>query len=178
MTTDLAFNHFLSIPWCRVHLSDKAFQPLHQERSARPDNAHTLFGETWHTDNTIPYMLMLYRPPCEEKGQTGEMRGFFTVGTGLNQHPNIFHGGATATILDSAVGALVRTELPNTIPSYTVVLNVTYKKALRPPMTIMTRSWVTKVEGRKTWAHAQVEGGTGEIYATAEVMMVSAKAKL
>jgi acyl-coenzyme A thioesterase PaaI-like protein len=40
----------------------------------------------------------------------GEIRRFYTFGTGLNAHPNLLHGGVIACILDSTMGnALILT---------------------------------------------------------------------
>lgn len=171
-------NHFMSIPWCRSHLCEPNFQPVHRPRVATPDHGHTLFAKTWFTEDTLPYLLTLYRKPSATEGWKGEMRRFHTLGTGLNEHPSIFHGGAIATVLDSALGVLVRYAIPDGGPAYTVVLNITYKKAIKTPETIMTRSWITKTEGRKVWARGQIESSTGEIHATAEGILVKGITKI
>lgn len=171
-------NHFMSIPWCRPHLCEPNFQPIDKPREATPDNGHTLLGKTWFTEDTIPHLLTLYRQPSVPESLRGELRRFHTLGTGLNEHPNILHGGAVAAILDGALGVLIRYSMPDVQPAYTVVLNITYKKAIKTPETIMARSWITKTEGRKIWGTAQIESGTGEIYATAEGVFVKAIAKI
>lgn len=171
-------NHFMSIPWCRPHLCEPNFQPIDKPREATPDNGHTLLGKTWFTEDTIPHLLTLYRQPSVPESLRGELRRFHTLGTGLNEHPNILHGGAVAAILDGALGVLIRYSMPDVQPAYTVALNITYKKAIKTPETIMARSWITKTEGRKIWGTAQIESGTGEIYATAEGVFVKAIAKI
>lgn len=170
-------NHFMSIPWCRPHLCDPNFQPIDKPREATSDHGHTLLGKTWFTKDTIPHLLTLYRPPSAAEDWRGELRRFHTLGTGLNEHPNVFHGGAIATVLDGALGVLIRHAIRGD-PAYTVGLNITYKKAIKTPETILARSWITKTEGRKIWGRAQIESGTGEIYATAEGIFVKAIAKI
>lgn len=173
-----AVDHFQSIPWCRAHINDPNFQVLNSDRvhsAARGPTSGSLFGETWYTETTIPYLLVLYRPPPTTHGRYGEMRRLFTLGTGLNEHANTLHGGAIAAVLDNAMGKLARYEQFST---YTVTLNVSYKKAVTTPSTIMTRSWITKVEGRKIWAYAQIESGSGKIHATAEGLLLRPVAAL
>ncbi|CAI7597023.1 unnamed protein product [Penicillium crustosum] len=141
-------NHFMSIPWCRPHLCEPNFQPIDKPREATPDNGHTLLGKTWFTEDTIPHLLTLYRQPSVPESLRGELRRFHTY------------------------------SMPDVQPAYTVALNITYKKAIKTPETIMARSWITKTEGRKIWGTAQIESGTGEIYATAEGVFVKAIAKI
>ncbi|KAJ6143619.1 hypothetical protein N7471_003072 [Penicillium samsonianum] len=171
-------NHFMSIAWCRPHLCDPSFLPVDKPREATPDHGHTLLGKTWFTKDTLPHVLTLYRQHSATEGCRGEIRRFHTLGTGLNEHPNIFHGGAIATVLDSALGALVRSAMPDGRPGYTVALNITYKKAIKTPETIMARSWITKMEGRKVWGRSQIESSTGEIHATADGIFVKGSAKI
>ncbi|BCS23479.1 PaaI family thioesterase [Aspergillus puulaauensis] len=173
-------NHFMSIPWCRSHLCEPNFQPVKRPRKPSPDHGHTLFGKTWFTEDTLPHLLALYRQPqlSTAGGWRGEMRIFITIGTGLNEHPNVFHGGAIAAVLDRALGLLVSYAITDGRPAYTVVLTTAYKKTIKTPQTIMTRSWITKTEGRKVWARGQIENSTGDILATAEGILVKKSANL
>ncbi len=171
-------NHFMSILWCRSHLCEPNFQLVRRPRKPSPDHGHTLFGKTWFTEDTLPHLLALYRQPSAEGGWRGEMRILMTLGTGLNEHPNVLHGGAIATVLDRALGLLVSYAISDGIPAYTVVLTIAYKKKVKTPQTIMTRSWTTKTEGRKVWACGQIENSTGDILATAKGLLVKKGAKL
>ena len=171
-------NHFMSIPWCRSHLREPNFQLVRRPRKPSPDHGHTLFAKTWFTEDTLPHLLALYRQPSAGGGWRGEMRILITLGTGLNEHPNVLHGGAIATVLDRALGLLVSYAIPDGVPAYTVVLTTAYKKKIKTPQTIITRSWITKTEGRKVWARGQIEDSTGGILATAEGILVKKRAKL
>ncbi|KAJ5382477.1 hypothetical protein N7517_000388 [Penicillium concentricum] len=171
-------NYFMSIPWCRSHICEPNFHPVNRPRKATLDHGHTLLGKTWFTKDTLPHLLTLHRQACVAEGWRSEICRFHAIGTGLNEHPGVFHGGAIATVLDSALGILVKCSIPDGRPAYTVVLNITYKKAIKTPGTIMARSWITKMEGRKVWACAQIETSTGEIHATAEGIFVKGNAKI
>lgn len=171
--------HFQSIPWCSSHLSDPAFSLVSMSRTlTQPGNGHSLMAETWNTDKTIRELVSLYRPPDSKTGQTGEVRRFYTFGEGMNAHPNLLHGGVIATILDSTMGNVIGQQMSPHPATFTVALNVSYKKPVTTPGTIMARSWITKAEGRKVWVHGVIEGGDGEVHATAEGMWLRAKAKI
>lgn len=178
--------HFRGIPWINdVHLSDSAFQIVGGNLSraiTQPGNGHSLTGETWNTDKTITHLITMYRPAAPDReaseGGGGELRRFYTFGTGLNAHPNLLHGGVIATILDSAMGNAIHQALRPKGSTFTVVLNITYKKPVPTPGSVLVRSSVVRVEGRKIWARGAVESGDGEVHATAEGMWLMAKANL
>lgn len=84
-------------------------------------------------------------------------------------------------LLDSSLGGAVGLAFQETAvtnPMFTVQLNVTYKKPVRTPGTILVRCWVTRVEEdgrRKAWAYGVVEGEGRVVHATAEGMWLSAQ---
>lgn len=192
---DPTVQHFTSIPWCATHISDPAFDIVSTSRTpGQPDNSHTLMAETWNTRQTIPHHLTLYRAPNNNSNstdnnntnndshdsnteQTGQVRRFYTFGSGLNAHANLLHGGVIACILDSTMGGIVGQQRPELFPFFTVKLDVTYKKAVPTPGTVLVRSWITRAEGRKVWVSGVVEGEHGVVHAQAEGMWLSAKQK-
>lgn len=175
----MTLDHFHSIPWCSTHLSDPDFRLVSMSRTlTQPGNGHSLMAETWNTDKTITELLSMYRPPDSMTGQTGEVRRFYTFGSGMNAHPNLLHGGVIATILDSTMGNVIGQQLPEHPATFTVALNISYKKPVMTPGTVMARSWIFKWEGRKVWVHGVIESGNGDVHATAEGMWISAKGKL
>jgi len=88
----------------------------------------------------------------------------------------VYH--TAATVLDSTMGNIVGQQMPEQLPTFTVALNITYKKPVTTPGTILARSWITKAEGRKIWISGTIESGTGEVHATAEGMWLRANAKI
>jgi len=171
--------HFRAIPWCSSHLSDPGFRIVSLSRTViQPGHGHSLMAETWNTDQTIQELLSMYRAPDDSKGQAGEVRRFYTFGTGMNAHPNLLHGGVIAAILDSTMGNVIGQTVPQHHPAFTVALNVSYKKPVPTPGTVMARSWITKLDGRKIWVHGQVEDSTGGVHASAEGMWIKAKARI
>ncbi|KAK5046440.1 hypothetical protein LTR84_008243 [Exophiala bonariae] len=192
--------HFRTIPWiANPHLSDPTFHVVTTNASrtlVQPGNGHTLTGETWNTEKTITHLITTYRPgppspsglppptttteEADADAGQAELRRFYTFGTGLNAHPNLLHGGVIATILDSAMGnAIWQAIQPRPKgPTFTVNLNITYKKPVSTPGSVMVRATVVRVEGRKIWVSGRVEGEGGVVHASAEGMWLSAKSKI
>ena len=99
----------------------------------------------------------------------------------MNAHPDLLHGGVIAAVLDSTLGNAIGRAFPDGAPSmFTVQLNVSYKKPVKTPGTVMVRSWVMRVEdnGRKIWAEGVIEGDAGVVHAKAEGLWMRAKPKL
>ncbi|KIW26271.1 uncharacterized protein PV07_09382 [Cladophialophora immunda] len=182
-TPQATLEHFQAIPWCRPHLTDQAFRRVNMSRTlTQPGHGHSLMAATWNTDTTITHLLSMYRPPARpdaaQPDQAGEVRRFYTFGSGMNAHPDTLHGGVIATVLDSTMGNVIGQQLPTRAPTFTVALNVSYRKPVATPGTIMARAWITKVDGRKIWVHGVVEDGRGNLHAEADGMWLRAKAKL
>ncbi|KAF1808735.1 hypothetical protein P152DRAFT_207532 [Eremomyces bilateralis CBS 781.70] len=169
-------DHFKSIPWCSPSISDPSFRLVSMSRTlTQPGNGHSLMAATWNTDETIKELLSMYRPADKSTGQTGEVRRFYTFGTGLNSHANVLHGGVIGSILDSSMGNAIGQGIPDRTPTFTVQLNISYKNPVKTPGTIMARSWVVKAEGRKIWVQGVIESGNGIVHATSEGIWLRAK---
>lgn len=175
-------DHFSTIPWTHSTLKDPAFRIVSHSRTVTHNGiGHTLTGKTWNTDGTIKELLSFWRasssPSVQTESQRAEVRRFYTFGGDLNAHPGLLHGGVIGCILDSTMGGCVGMTLQDpqeTFALFTAQLNVSYKKPVKTPGTVMVRSWATKIEagGRKVWAHGIVEGEGGAVHATAEGLWV------
>ena len=173
-------DHFETIPWCRETLDDPAFRIISMSRTVtQPGYGHSLMGDTLNTESTIPHLLSFYRKPDASKDLKGEVRRFYTFGRGLNAHPDLLHGGIIANILDSTMGNVIGQELRSTDPTFTVGLNITYKKPVVTPGTIIARAHITRIDGpRKIYVQGSIEDGHGGIHAIAEGMWLKAKPKI
>ncbi|KAI1619563.1 HotDog domain-containing protein [Exophiala viscosa] len=173
-------DHFNTIPWCAELLADPSFHILgNLSRTVTSGDGHSLMAETWNTERTISHLLSLHRPLDPTAGQPEELRRLYTFGSGMNAHPDLLHGGVIATILDSTMGNAVGQQIPDLNSIFTVALNITYKKPVSTPGTVVVRSWIAKIEGaRKVWVHGVIESGAGEVHALADGMWLITKAKL
>ena len=177
--------HFSSVPISADTVQDPAFKPMYLSRTLTHNgHGHTLMGGTWNTPETIAHLLSFYR--SETSTNRGEVRRFYTFGSGLNAHPDLLHGGVIACVLDSTMGNVVglafREMSANGGASmFTAQLNTKYEKPVQTPGTVMARAWVKRVEdgGRKVWVEGVIEGGEkGEVsHAKAEGLWIRAKPK-
>lgn len=173
-------DHFETISWCRETLEDPSFQIISMSRTVtQPGDGHSLMADTLNTENTIPHLLSFYRKPDPSQDVKGEVRRFYTFGRGLNAHPDLLHGGIIANILDSTMGNVIGQEMKSTAPTFTVGLNVAYKKPVATPGTILARAHIIRVDGpRKIHVHGSIEDGQGGIHATAEGLWLRATPKI
>ena len=72
-----------------------------------------------------------------------QIKTIMELGSGLNGHSNIAHGGFVSTILDETMG-VVNVKL-NGRHTFTAYLNVTFKKPTPTPGIVMCRAWISKV---------------------------------
>lgn len=180
-------DHFSSLPISKSTIEDPDFQIYASSRKVTDKGkGHTLTGRTFNTATTIRELISLARPSKsasplpQPEAERAEVRRFYTFGSDLNAHPDLLHGGVIAMILDSTLGNAIGVQFPQgALRMYTVQLNVSYKKAVPTPGTMLARSWVTKVadDGRKIWAAGRLEGENGLVFATAEGMWLKAKDK-
>jgi acyl-coenzyme A thioesterase PaaI-like protein len=175
-------DHFNGIPWCQPTISDPDFHTVLMSRTiTHSGTGHTLMAETWNTPSTIPALLSFYRPSSATK--RGEVRRFYTFGSGMSAHPGLLHGGVVATILDSTMGNIIGQEKLVNSPTFTVQLNVKYENPIETPGTVMVGGWVKSVDmgKRKIWVEGIIQSernGKVVIHAKAEGLWVVAKGKL
>ncbi|KAA8894298.1 HotDog domain-containing protein [Sphaerosporella brunnea] len=133
------------------------------------DNTDTLLRRTVAaTDSFRAYAALTQYHP--ETGMI-ENLNLISLGTDLNAHQNLLHGGIVATLLDEIVGAAAGL-------GFTAYLNVSFKKPVKTPAVVLLRSRVVKQEGRKIICAGSLEDGMGGMYASAEGMYVQPSGKL
>ena len=64
---------------------------------------------------------------------------------------------------------------PEKGPTYTVNLNVNYKKAVKVPCVLIATSWCTGQQGRKVFARGQLKDEKGNLYTEAEGIWVTSR---
>ncbi|KAI1078740.1 HotDog domain-containing protein [Whalleya microplaca] len=187
MSDDIAktsdYTHFASIPWCAQHLHGPRIVTIWPpSRQQKPNGEDTLFSETLNSPNTISAMLGVYEEPVSSTAVIGSVKTFLTLGSALNGHPSVCHGGIVATILDEVVGLIIpinekRGAIPN-VPYMTAYLNITYLRPVQTPATILAWAKVDRVEGRKLFIQGSIEDEKGSILAKADVLYVGLKSNL
>jgi acyl-coenzyme A thioesterase PaaI-like protein len=86
----------------------------------------------------------------------------FNLGTGMNGHPHILHGGITAVLMDESMGMALQcaiehaqsfpttpsTALPTSTGSFTKTLNVEFMAPVRTPGIVLMEVEVAERRGR------------------------------
>ncbi|OAA47970.1 NACHT and WD40 domain protein [Cordyceps fumosorosea ARSEF 2679] len=158
--------------WCRQLLADRSLQPVSsawRSRNRALTNEDSFLASTLNTPDTIRAWHALYRalPPDDDEDRlAGELLCLFALGSGVNGHPDVAHGGVTAAILDAATGSVAELFSTEGDSAFTLELTVRYRRPLATPGVYVCRSWVRRrTEGRKAWLRAVVEDGNGTVYA-------------
>ncbi|XXH00893.1 hypothetical protein Hte_007244 [Hypoxylon texense] len=177
------YEHFASIPWCARYLrGPRIIMGSPACRSPKPNNEDSLLAETLKSQTTIIAMLEFYEEPPSPTDRVDLIKTFFTLGSGLNGHPDVCHGGIVSTILDEVTGLLIpinqqRGFMPE-LPYFTAYLNTTFLRPVPTSTTILAQAKIIKVEGRKYFAEGWIEDADGTILARAEVLYVALKSAL
>ncbi|KAJ8119533.1 hypothetical protein ONZ43_g3534 [Nemania bipapillata] len=177
------YAHFAAIPWCTRHLQgDRLIIKTSPSRTIKPTGEDALFSETLNSESTIFRLLQVYEEPLSRTERVNEVKAFLTLGSGLNGYPDVCHGGLVTTILDEATGMLIPiNQERKSIPSGTFMTAYLNTKFIRPvptPITILARTWFTKVEGRKLFMQGTIEDENGIVLVQAEALYVQLKNSL
>lgn len=179
-------SYFRSIPWCRKLLDDPDFQTTTTfSRQYKESTEDSLLAETLKTDNTVRAVLSLCRHPrdispegAEKKAlRIDEVRTIVSLGSGMNGHSHILHGGIVATLLDEVMGILLTSNKDPANASiqgetFTAYLHVNYLKPVDTPQTVLVTARFRELKGRKHFIESTIEDGDGAVLAKGEALWV------
>lgn len=165
--------HFQSTPWALKLFSDPTLQPFTNEsRIAKPTNTgDTFVARTLATEDTIIAWQSFHKIPASGT-RKGESITILKIGSGVNGHIDICHGGFVSVLLDEVIGLAADDVRPRDKSTMTAYLKVDYKKPVRTPAVVLCRAWVEKSEGRKLFGRGTVEDGEGVVLAEGEALFV------
>lgn len=175
--------------WCRQLLIDSSLQqPIQvgwRTRDRARTNEDSYLSGVMNNPDTIRAWHTLYRPLPPAAGVTspegplaGELLCLFALGSGVNGHVDVAHGGVTATILDVSMGTVCSMFSTEGDSTFTLELNIRYKKALVTPGIYVCRTWLQRrTTGRKAWLQAVIEDGNGAVYAESDAFWLDVPAK-
>jgi acyl-coenzyme A thioesterase PaaI-like protein len=157
---------FSSHPWALQILNSPIIQPRTDWARNSRGKSDTLFRRTFANTDTLRAHVPL------TDTATGESLTLVSLGSDLNGHEDVLHGGVIATLLDEALGAGIDA------PCFTAYLNVAFKQPVKTPGVVLLRSRVMRREGRKVWMDGRLEDGMGTVLASAEGLFVRIVAKI
>jgi len=98
------------------------------------------------------------------------LKGVVQFGLYTQGPPGCVHGGASASMMDSAIGVCVNKCFTHCV---TATLSMNYKSFLPLGTTALVESWVDKVEGRKIFGSAELKSPDGKVtYLTANALFI------
>lgn len=185
-TTFKAISYFKTIPWCARLLEDDESFIVHvsPNRTVLPGLENEFIASTINSNTTISNWLLFYKRSAPKESGIETFNALIALGKGMTGFPGSLHGGMVSVIFDEVAGlhVVLNGHVPGTEEldkSFrTAYINTSFMKPVPTPATILVRSWIVKVEGRKHWVRAQIEDGNGQALAKAEVLYVSIKGKL
>jgi thioesterase superfamily protein 4 len=164
---------FASAPWTadvfadptlHAFVNDSTLPKLHPRQE-------TFTSKTLATEDTISAWQSFYRTPSSPD-QFLEIVSLLKLGSGVNGHVDTCHGGFVSVILDEMIGNAAEYEKPSGKSTMTAYLKVDYKKPVKTPGVVLTRSWLERREGRKMWGRGTIEDGTGNVLSTGEALFL------
>lgn len=180
-----AVTRFKSIPWCaRLLENDESLVVrVSPNRTVLPGLENQFVASTINSKGTISDWLLFYEKPGTETSGIETLNALIGLGHGVTGFPGSLHGGMVSVIFDEVAGLhiVLNGHVPGTDldKSFrTAYINTSFLKPVPTPAVILVRSLIAKVEGRKHWVQAQIEDGSGQTLAKAEVLYVSIKGKL
>ena len=166
---------FLRIPWTAALLSaPNLITRAPDSRTLKPTNEDSLFATTLKTPATLRSCILVYPRPEPSASHIPEVTTLATLGSALDGHPGILHGGIVASLLDEGMGVLqtvnherdhflavgrglAEGESPAAgLGSFTAFLNVKYLRPVRSGAAVQVLAWYTRRESRKQWIEAEV----------------------
>lgn len=121
----------------------------------------------------LPGKFFEYQHFCNTQEQ--RLKGVIQFGPYTQGPEGCVHGGASAAMMDSAIGVCVSRSFSHCV---TASLTTNYKSLLPLGATTLVESWIDKVEGRKIFASAELTSPDGKItYVTANALFIQFEPK-
>lgn len=176
-----AQDHFMtSYPWTSPLFADSSLLPIQStHQHPWPGMTSRFMADTLRSTDSIRHLQSFFKynsniTPAnahELDPLTGEVWTLYSLGRAIEGHEHISHGGFVATLLDQQTGSAVIFN-PGFESPKTAKVTVEYLRPLRTPSAVLCRGWVERVDGRKIWAKAVVQGEDGEPIAKGEALYI------
>jgi acyl-coenzyme A thioesterase PaaI-like protein len=173
--------YFMSQSWCAKLLTSSTNLVVHtsENRVVLPFDENHFVAKTINTSDTVAAWIVFYERPQPPEFKIDCYQALVALEKGIIGFPGYCHGGVIALIFDEITGMhVVSQRRPGTIGDKswrTAYLNVTYIRPVPAPSTILVKSWITRVQGRKTFIKALMEDEQGNALAKSEALYISIK---
>jgi len=156
--------------------------PFQSRTITRNCAIHSLVNRTLATNGTLRACQAFQRyvkitdpklaaeAPVENGGMQRQALLVASLGSEMDGHPGLAHGGTIGTLFDESLSSAALQVLPRAFMTANTVIR--YKKALPTPSAVLIISEVVRWEGRKVWVKGSKEDGNGGVYAEAECLYI------
>lgn len=178
--------------WAQAIINDPEWKQVStwgREEVAPTSTENALLGRTLNQPDGVRAVLSFNRYPSPPSSSSSspsatpsKSKGFetcmlFSLGTGVNGHDGLSHGGFIGTMIDEVCGQCTLAIFGKEIVTGEMTLR--YKKMLPTPSIVLCRAWVEEEpQGRKIWIGASVEDGHGGVFATGKTLFIRTKPKI
>lgn len=174
--------HFLTAyPWTSSLFTDSTLLPIEStHQHPWPGMTSRFMADTLRSTDSIRSLQSFFK--CNSGNTladvheldplTGQVWTLYSLGRAIEGHEHISHGGFVATLLDQQTGSAVIFN-PGFESPKTVKFTVKYHRPLRTPSAVLCRGWIERVDGRKIWAKATIQGEDEESIAQAEALYIN-----
>ncbi|TLD18616.1 hypothetical protein PspLS_10137 [Pyricularia sp. CBS 133598] len=186
--------YLMRTPWCAQHLTSAADDKtadesttslvvhVHPNRTVLPTQENQFVGGTLNGPATIAAWVNVYPRPSRHLGfRIRQFISLIALRDGVIGFPGALHGGAAALLVDEVTGMHIASqrdpEEPVNKGFLTAYLKTEYLKLVPVPGTVLIRSVIERVDGRKHWVRATIEDGSGEVLVKGEVLYIARKEK-
>ncbi|KAF8852333.1 hypothetical protein BDZ45DRAFT_600065 [Acephala macrosclerotiorum] len=156
---------FEGTSWARRMFEDPSLTPfINDSRVLKSHTGDSFCAQTLNSPETISAWQSFYKfPSATSSNEKTEILTLLKLGTGVNGHRDICHGGFVSLLLDEVIGSAAENVRPEDKSTMTAYLKVDYRAPVRTPGVVLCRGWLEKKEGKKIWARGtvEVEGGEG-----------------
>ena len=165
------------IPWCNSLLQDQRLRPIQTpSRVSKSTTEDALIARTLATTDTIPAWHTFYigaQSLYPEERSLGQLYILFSLGSGMDGHPGLVHGGLISAIMDEAMTMLASIHCDPHTSCYTAFLKVDYKRPVATPNTYLSKiSIEDRSKGRKIWVKSTLEDGKGTTLAAGQSLVI------
>lgn len=157
---------FASSVWADAFFDDPNLTPT--TNTCRISPVETFLHTTLNTPATIP-AWQSFQCLSPSPGMLFSTITLLKLGSGMNGHENVAHGGFLSLILDEIVGTAAGADRL----CMTASLKIDYKAPVYTPGVVLCRAHLVRREGRKLYGTGSVEDSNGKVLATAEGLFLS-----
>jgi len=138
------------------------------------------FVETYDVYETPSYNKRSSESTSDDQNEQEVVVADIFLGTRVNGHKGIVHGGIAALLFDDVFGfayySVMHKEYGAMRMGFTANLNVNYRTPLEEKTHVVMRVYLTKIERRKLFFKARLESIDGEIlYSEASSLFIMAR---